>query len=208
MVSCLCLYLLQVKQVDRLFVAVAVAPAFVAVAVAPASVAPAVDVRVSAAAVAAVEPAALAQVVPHEVQALVAPGLRHARHVAVLVSRVAPAVLPEAHWPGAQPASVGRVTAAAAGVPAGAAAAQRDVLHVVPDVFLDRGLAAAQHAAVVELEEPELEPVAPSVVVVHHVPVAHHAPGTSVPSHDPAHCSRASASRDRAGTLARPESCW
>jgi hypothetical protein len=197
MVSCLCPFRLQVKQGDRPFVSVAVA---VAVAVAPAFVAPAVDVRVLAAA--ALEPAAPALVVPHV--ALVALVLLHARRVAVVVSRVARVVPPEAHWPGAQPASAARVVVAVAvaGVPALAAAAQRDVLHVVPDHDL-----SAQPAVARVAPEPVLAALALIVAVVHRVPVAHHAPGTSVPLHDRAHCSRASGSRGLAGTSVRPESC-
>jgi len=199
MVSCLCPFRLPVKQVDRPFVSLAVA-------VAPAFVAPVVDVRVLAAAVAAVEPAAPAPAVPHVAQ--VAPVLLRARLVAVVVSQVALAVPPEAHWRDAQPASVDRVVVAAAvaGVPAWAATAQRHVLHVVPDVFPDRDL-SAQPAVAAVAPEPVLAALALIVVVVHRVPVAHHAPGTSVPSHDRAHSSRASGSRGRAGTSVRPESC-
>ena len=150
---------------------------------------------------AAVEPAAPAQVVPHVAQ--VAQALLHARLAAAPVSPASQVAQPEAHWPDAPSASADLVAAVAVEV---AAAAQRDVLHVVPDVFPDRDL-SAQPAVAAVAPEPVLAALALIVVVVHRVPVAHHAPGISAPSHDLAHSSRASGSRGRAGTSVRPESC-
>lgn len=110
--------------------------------------------------------------------------LRHARLVAAPVLPVAQVVPPEVQ----------------VHVPLGA-------LHVAPD----HGLSAAQQVAALAAValEPELAELELTAVVVHCVrgPGAHHAPGSSVPSHDQAHCLRASSSRDLAGTSAPPESC-